>query len=1698
MKKLKNILLCLLCMLFMVVTNVVAAVACTQNQIDIGIECIDTKFTVKTTDMAANTQFKFVLSAAGTFYIDWGDNSAVQTITRTNDTTPTEYYHDYVDGGVNTIKFAGLATEYNTTTYNDDKDSSGAAIRFAAATTNTSTNTGGTPALIAELGGSIGSVFPTLGNNSNQIPIFFDLCQECSSLTTISSDLFSGVTGAKANMFRGIFDKCSSLTTLPDTLFGDISGSAPNMFRSAFYECSSLTTLPAGLFSGINGAQNYMFKWTFAGTTGLTGYIPATLFDGLHGETATELMLNIFANGSGLATSCPSGTQQVITGYESNWSGKVACAPTNPVTCQGATYLVDNTCVACPGGFDYNTTNGKTSINQCQIHCNAGTWTNSYTQLEYLENTGGSYINTGYHIPTTNLTGAKVIVGVSIPMDASTLTNKDTGNFAGNIDTISGHSMNYKKGTFGLWVAKGTSGSKIETASQSFPADTMREVIGEFVKSGNQTNRIITVTGTGITVGANKNTKSGNISDPYTSTNTYKLFNNGCAGGCGDKAFVGRIHYFKLYVNNTLVFDMIPARRNSDDVLGMYDIVSGQFFTNVGTGSFTTSNNNTGTTFGGGTCENVGYGYYSSASTIHYGGVSIREACPNGGITYVENAIDVSECHTASDVPCSAGTYLPANETTCASCPANSYCGGGVFTPDTVDQGIGNCITEIASGWASEAGASAKTDCYYVITLSKNGFSGTITAGAGTGCSVVATVTGTSQAKLKVFYNTVCTLPGINLLQSGFDTATSWATTNAITGDIVTTIPAPVTTPSIKTYYARKTCEAGYYSTGSACSACGSNSGTHATNAETTCTCDTGYSADGTVNGATTSINGCLEKSLTCQSNEFKYIDANSNEACIENKFQITTTNDTDEFVFNMSAKGTFYIDWGDGTVELIDRSNTTTMTEYSHNYASADEYIIKFGGVATEYIRGDSNGYYNNVSCIYFGEPVAGDPANVGRNNTNDKLAEISGSLGALFPTLGTGYANQPRFTSTFRNCTNLQGIPATLFNGITGTATTNMFTRTFYGCSGLRGTNIDDPANPGMKYAIPPNLFSGLSSAPNGGTFYMTFYGCSGLNGTIPGSLFNIPSITPTQSVFHSTFFDCSSLTGPIPSDLFANVSGDASSYTFYYTFRGCSSLSGTNIDDPNNPGMKYAIPPTLFSGITGIPGTRRATFQGTFNRCSGLVGSIPGTLFSSISTSPKESTFMDTFYNCSGLTGKIPSNLFAGISGAPAKATFSGTFSGCTNLTGQIPSDLFENISGAPADSMFYCTFYGCSSLTGSIPGNLFSGISGVPAVSMFNSTFYGCSGLNGTDIDDPSQPGYKYAIPPTLFSGISGAPAKQMFRSTFQSCPGLTGTIPENLFAGVHGKPAPAMFLNTFYGCSGLIGSIPGNLFSSVSGAPESSMFQATFRDCSSLTGPLPGDLFAGIYGKASTQSFYYTFYNCTNLGKDTIGGTSTYYIPPELFAGIDKDSTATEFMNVVFTGTGLLTTCPAGTSQYITGFESYFSGKKSCTQCSVNYPNYDTTNDQCYAQITYIDSDNNTLLKTEDVYYDANYPNGYTLPSYSPTKPDTILDNWENGAGTVIGANDILTGNQVLYSDWGFNCDSGRHFHIANEQVCVAESKRTEHALAIQVDPEHTYYIHATPNSEHDYTINSSSIHKLKADYNGTIYNLHDASVYFSE
>ena len=47
------------------------------------------------------------------------------------------------------------------------------------------------------------------------------------------------------------------------------------------------------------------------------------------------------------------------------------------------------------------------------------------------------------------------------------------------------------------------------------------------------------------------------------------------------------IHYFKYWdVNNNLLLDLIPVERKSDNVLGMFNKVNGQFLTNIADGTF--------------------------------------------------------------------------------------------------------------------------------------------------------------------------------------------------------------------------------------------------------------------------------------------------------------------------------------------------------------------------------------------------------------------------------------------------------------------------------------------------------------------------------------------------------------------------------------------------------------------------------------------------------------------------------------------------------------------------------------------------------------------------------------------------------------------------------------------------------------------------------------------------------------------------------------------------------------------------------------------------------------------------------------------------------------------------------------------------------------------------------------------------------
>ena len=64
------------------------------------------------------------------------------------------------------------------------------------------------------------------------------------------------------------------------------------------------------------------------------------------------------------------------------------------------------------------------------------------------------------------------------------------------------------------------------------------------------------------------------------------------AGNAPSQNARSKYYSYKVWDNNSvLIQNFIPARRNSDNVLGMFDTVSGRFFTNAGTGTFTAGPN---------------------------------------------------------------------------------------------------------------------------------------------------------------------------------------------------------------------------------------------------------------------------------------------------------------------------------------------------------------------------------------------------------------------------------------------------------------------------------------------------------------------------------------------------------------------------------------------------------------------------------------------------------------------------------------------------------------------------------------------------------------------------------------------------------------------------------------------------------------------------------------------------------------------------------------------------------------------------------------------------------------------------------------------------------------------------------------------------------------------------------------------------
>lgn len=312
--------------------------------------------------------------------------------------------------------------------------------------------------------------------------------------------------------------------------------------------------------------------------------------------------------------------------------------------------------------------------------------------------------------------------------------------------------------------------------------------------------------------------------------------------------------------------------------------------------------------------------------------------------------------------------------------------------------------------------------------------------------------------------------------------------------------------------------------------------------------------------------------------------------------FAVTTTNlpANTTFAFGLAAAGDFYVQWDatdTSTVEHIVRLQPSVVQSYSHTYSASGPKTIKIWGTATEYY-GYGSGY--PFAAITFGSYSGSTASYV---HTPELVAGISGSLGAVFPTIGGGSldSQNPQFAGTFSGCNNLTGnIPTNLFNGVTKPGQF-MFQGTFRNCTGLT--------------SIPGGLFDSVVGEPKFQLFAGTFEGCTGIGGQIPTGLFDSINGVVQGGMFIDTFKN-TGITA-IPPGLFNNLSGVANS-AFASTFQGCSALT--------------SIPADLFSTISAtgnVTGNAGYLFAATFSG-SGIT-SLPATLFGRIDASGVDKTAM-----------------------------------------------------------------------------------------------------------------------------------------------------------------------------------------------------------------------------------------------------------------------------------------------------------------------------------------------------------------------------------------------------------------------------------------------------------------------------------------
>lgn len=183
-----------------------------------------------------------------------------------------------------------------------------------------------------------------------------------------------------------------------------------------------------------------------------------------------------------------------------------------------------------------------------------------YTQMEYLESSGTQYIITPYNAKLNSRAVVKFAWLNGCPLYATAF------------------------GTRNPWFAFMTNKAITDNTPKQIAALTGFGTVNNRNCYAYSNNPIVIDTSKDGTLVDGAYTQNDASSSTLTETSTkIALFAR------GELNFIVpcRIWRYTYYENDVMLLDMLPAMRNSDNVLGMYDLVNNVFYTNDGTGVFT-------------------------------------------------------------------------------------------------------------------------------------------------------------------------------------------------------------------------------------------------------------------------------------------------------------------------------------------------------------------------------------------------------------------------------------------------------------------------------------------------------------------------------------------------------------------------------------------------------------------------------------------------------------------------------------------------------------------------------------------------------------------------------------------------------------------------------------------------------------------------------------------------------------------------------------------------------------------------------------------------------------------------------------------------------------------------------------------------------------------------------------------------------